>query len=132
MYNDDGDGRIVIPEIAVPNELELVRINTGRDGIGKKVRKKVVLALCGNTWDLFDLQYFNGIPPKLMPRWLKLIQEHTQCRTENFSEGELEREALSRLFRTLRGWKMPWLFENLCCPMKVTRRGKRKRNISQV
>jgi len=135
MYDEDGDGGIVIPDIAVipdsavPNEFELVCINSGMDAIGKKVRKKVVLALCGNTKDLLDLRYFNGIPLKMMPRALELIQEHTRRHTEEVSEGELDREALSRLFHTLRGWKMPLLFENLQCSMKV-RKG--KRNVSQV
>jgi len=72
-----------------------------------------------------------------MPRVLELIQEftasrgkeliriHTATRT-NLIGKQSEKDALSRLFHTLRGWELPLLFENLK-PKKGPAAGKRKR-----
>ena len=91
----------------------------------KKIRKKVVLALCGTDGELFDLRHFNNLPLQLMPRVLELIQEHSGPRTERRVNGawvhasteQLEKDALSRLFHTLRGWELPSLFENQCAQL---------------
>ena len=66
-----------------------------------------------------------------------ILQEHTDARTQAVrirpvpQEGpmydlvQLEKDALSRLFHTLRGWELPLLFENLKSPSAYS--GKRKR-----
>jgi len=97
-----------------PLETEVFLINV-RDthSIMQKIRMKVVAALCGVDGDLFDLSHFNDLPLELMPRVLELIQEHTKLRKKVVRSRELERDALSRLFHTLRGWELPLLFENL-------------------
>ena len=97
----------------------------------------MVLALCRVDGDLFDLSLLNDIPLQLMPRVLKLIQEHTASRslslememeTETIGDGDqLENDALSRLFHTLRGWELPLLFANLNTPSANVTTGKRKR-----
>ena len=99
-------------------ELELFVININ-DAITvkQKIRKKVVLALCGvEEGGLFDLSHFNDLPLGVMPRVLEMIQEHTDMRTKvchKYAPGQLEKDALTRLFHTLRGWELPLLFENL-------------------
>ena len=95
--------------------------------IKKNIRKKVVLALCGVDGELFDLSLLNDLPFQLMPRVLELIQEHTIMRQDHYKYGDkkLEKEALSRLYHTLREWKLPLLFDSLHgLPI---RRSKRKR-----
>ena len=110
-------------------ERELMFTNGNENfSVGQKIRKKVVLALCGVDGSLFDLSHFNGLSLPLMPRVLELIQEHSLTRRlacSIMSAGQLEKDALSRLFHTLRGWELPLLFENLS-PKKGTA-GKRKR-----
>jgi len=108
-------------------EREVFNINKGDYTIGQKIRKKVVLALCGVDGELFDLSHLNDLPLQLMPRVLELIQKHTRSRTKVVKNRpiRLERDALSRLFHTLRGWELPLLFENLI-PKKGAA-GKRKR-----
>jgi len=98
-----------------PIEIEVFRINKGDYTIGQKIRKKVVLALCGVDGGLFDLSHFNDLPLGVMPRVLGLIQEHAEARTRAVKSApiQLEKDALSRLFHTLRGWELPLLFENL-------------------
>jgi len=49
----------------------------------------------------------------MMPRVLELIQEHTEFRTVNNTPFQFEKDALARLFHTLRGWELPLLFDNL-------------------
>jgi len=131
-----------------PLEQEVLNINEGKYTIGQKIRKKVVLALCGVEGELFDLSHFNDLPLQLMPRVLELIQEHSQTRTEfrdmpvqflldmieesppneaRFHRKQLGKDALSRLFHTLRGWELPLLFENLNTPSDNRGAGKRKR-----
>ena len=110
---------------AVEGAVALINFEGG--SIGEKIRKKVVLVLCGHDGELFDLSHFNTVPLQLMPRVLELIQEHTRHRTRRLSQADLDKETLSRLFHTLRGWKMPALFENLRLPTVGTR--KRKRNV---
>lgn len=110
-------------------EREVYSINL-KDGIGiqQKIRRKVVLALCGvDDEGLFDLSHFNDLPLQLMPRVLELVQKHSEARTQAVSNmpTQLEKDALSRLFHTLRGWELPLLFENLNKPS--TNGGKRKR-----
>jgi len=63
-----------------------------------------------------------------MPRVLELIQKHSEARTGAVKSTpiQLEKDALSRLFHTLRGWELPLLFENLR-PKKASAAGKRKR-----
>jgi len=106
-------------------------INDDRNiSIKEKIRQKVVLALCGVEGELFDLSYLNDLPLKVMPRVLELIQEHTTLRSMVLNgtrnTPQLERDTLSRLFHTLRGWELPLLFENLR-PKKGPTTGKRKR-----
>jgi len=121
-----------------PLEQELLTINTNNFiSIKQKIRRKVVLALCGVDGGLFDLSHLNDLPLKLMPRVLELIQEftasrgkqliriHTATRTDLIGK-QTEKDALSRLFHTLRGWELPLLFENLK-PKKGLAAGKRKR-----
>ena len=110
-------------------EIEVLGINRGDYSIQQKIRKKVVLALCGMDGELFDLSYLNDLPLQLMPRVLELIQEHTRTRTKACRNmaGQLEKDALSRLFHTLRGWELPFLFENLPAPSVNEVTGKRKR-----
>ena len=108
------------------NEREIYNINLGSYSIGEKIRKKVVLALCGNNTELFDLSHLNNVPLQLMPRVLELLQKHSEYYALGHSTDELDKEALSRLFHTLRGWKMPLLFVNLRLTPAVAR--KRKRN----
>jgi len=119
----------------MPNlDREILRIN-GNNVIStlQKVRKKVVLALHGVDGGLFDLSYFNGLPLELMPRVLKLLQEHSESRTHecrnNSSLGvkQLEKDALTRLFHILREWELPLLLENLSRPTAKAVTGKRKR-----
>jgi len=97
--------------------------------VEKKIRKKVVLALCGLEGEIFDLSHFNELPLGVMPRVLELIQEHAISRVKlQESRGtleQLEKDALSRLFHTLRGWELPLMFENLNRSSANT--GKRKR-----
>ena len=113
-------------------EQELYEIN-GWGSIQQRIRKKVVLALCGVDGELFDLSYLNDLPIQLIPRVLELIQKHTEARTEEvtstlvYHPRLLEKDALSRLFHTLRGWELPLLFENLSPPNKEGVAGKRKR-----
>jgi len=104
---NDGTYSIGVPELAIDH---------GKGyNIGQKIRMKVVLALCRQDGELFDLSHFNDLPLQLMPRVLALIQEHTIYRAAEhmFNGRQLEKDALSRLFHTLRGWELPLLFENL-------------------
>ena len=110
-----------------PLEREVFNINANDYiSVQQKIRKKVILALCGVLGELFDLSHFNDLPLQLMPRVLELIQEHTETRRVNNTPVQLEKDALSRLFHTLRGWELPSLFENLS-PNKKGVAGKRKR-----
>jgi len=107
-------------------EVAVFAINSDDDiTIGQKIRKKVILALCGVDGSLFDLSHLNDLPIQLMPRVLELIQEHTRRRIHN-TPLQLEKDALSRLFHTLRGWELPLLFENLK-PKKEKKPAARKR-----
>ena len=94
---------------------------------GQRIRQKVVLALCGLDGELFDLSRFNDISLKLMPPVLELIQQHTAIRRSRNTPVQLEKDALSRLFHTLRGWELPLLFENLNSPSTDVTSGRRKR-----
>ena len=90
--------------------------------IQKKIRKKVVLALCRQDGELFDLSNFNDIPLGVMPQVLELIQEHAIARTKirfnNNTSDQLEKDALSRLFHTLRGWELPPIVCQLTQPTR--------------
>ena len=108
-----------------PIEREVL-INGWGISIQQKIREKVVLALCGVDGSLFNLFYLNDLPLKVMPRVLELIQKHTTMRRSSKPPIQLEKDALSRLFHTLRGWELPLLFENLK-PKKGQAAGKRKR-----
>ena len=131
-----------------PDETEVFNINADDEiSIQQKIRKKVVLALCGVDGGLFDLSHLNDLPLAVMPRVLELIQEHSEARTrefrrmpvpneildsmslsfEQYQRKLLEKDALSRLFHTLRGWELPLLFENLHNPSSNVSTGKRKR-----
>ena len=119
-----------------PLEQEVLRTNRKNKDISierkisiqQKIRRKVVLALCGVDGGLFDLSHFNDLPLQLMPRVLELIQEHTKTRNERCSEmpEQLEKDALSRLFHTLKGWELPLLFENLRTQVPTGKRKRRK------
>jgi len=85
-------------------ELEALCINEDDISTKQKIRKKVVLALCGVDGELFDLSQLNDLPLPIMPRVLELIQEHTRMRTmECWSEDtpqqstplQLEKDALT-------------------------------------
>jgi hypothetical protein len=105
-------------------ETEVLNINGDKDiSIQQKIRKKVVLALCEVDGGLFDLSHLNDLPLQLMPQVLELIQSRTKA--VNSMPNQLEKDALSRLFHTLRGWELPLLFENLRVSSVAT--GKRKR-----
>ena len=106
-------------------ELFKIQIKGHTTTIKQTVRRKVVLALCGVDKSLFDLSHFNDLPLQLMPRVLELIQKHTEIRTIQCNKDQLKKDALSRLFHTLRGWELPLLFENL--NPKKGAAGKRKR-----
>jgi len=119
-------------------EWELYEIHLNRLPIKQTIRRKVILALSlckarqveGRlffTGELFTLSYFNELPLGIMPRVLELIQEHTEFRKIKSSPVQLEKDALSRLFHTLRGWELPLLFENLRGPSAKRRARKRKR-----
>lgn len=131
-------------------EREVFMINGWDISIQQKIRKKVVLALCGVDGELFDLSHLNDLPLQLMPRVLELIQEHTSGRTKavgwsamvppghicprlaaliDEDTPQLRRDALTRLFHTLRGWELPRLFENLRGPSatRITRKRKTRR-----
>ena len=88
---------------------ELGELLPTRLPIKKKIRQKVVLALCGVEGELFDLSLLNDLPLQLMPRVLELIQEHTRIRKMHYEDDDeqLEKDALSRLFHILRGWHLP-------------------------
>ena len=111
-------------------EQELFNINVDDDiSIQQKIRKKVVLALCGGAdGSLFDLSHLNDLPLQLMPRVLELLQEHTEIRTNqrNLMPEQLEKDALTRLFHTLRGWELPLLFDNLRTQVPTGKRKRRK------
>jgi len=112
------------------SEREVHVINANNDmSIQQKIRKKVVLALCEFDGSLFDLSHFNDLPLQLMPRVLELIQKHSQSRKKAVISNplQLEKDALSRLFHTLRGWELPLLFENLNNPSVNVTTGRRKR-----
>ena len=112
-------------------ERSIFRINqTIEFSIGQKIRKKVVLALCGLEGELFDLGHLNDLPLEVMPRVLELIQEHTEARTLSRCSVHLEIDALSRLFHTLRGWDVPLLFGNLRKPPESVATRTRKRGRS--
>jgi len=122
-----------------PIETEVLNINkknTSRT-IQQKIRMKVVLALCGVDGGLFDLSHFNDLPLGVMPRVLELIQGHSLSRTkacrsllgpqyEWLENRRLEKDALSRLFHTLRGWELPLLFNNLRTQVPTRKRKRRK------
>ena len=110
-------------------EQELFMINGSGIRTQKKIREKVVLALCGVDGSLFDLSYLNDLPLGLMPRVLELVQKHTVARieTEEVDVTVLQKDALSRLLHTLRGWELPLLFKNLNTPCSNVTTGKRKR-----
>jgi len=130
---DDEDEEEILSHVDI--ELIMINADLNEDGetrsiqtpIKKKIRKKVVLALCGVDGQLFDLSLLNDVPLQLMPRVLELIQEHTAIRQDhcNYDDEQLEKEALLRLFYTLRAWHLPLLFDNL--HGVPTRRSKRKR-----
>lgn len=82
-----------------------------------------------------------------LPRVLELIQEHSEARTQavrkmpiqnlddffdlsvnmaQYHRKLLEKDALSRMFHTLRRWELPLLFDNLKNP-STNAAGKRKR-----
>ena len=111
------------------SEREAFNINNMNVSIQQKIRRKVVLALCGFEGELFDLSHLNDLPLQLMPRVLELIQEHTEARTREVKRTplQLEKDALSRLFHTLRGWELPLLFGNLRGPSSEGGGKKRKR-----
>ena len=116
----------------VDKELTLINVYSNPATVGQRIRKKVVLALCGMDGNLFDLTHLNendDLPLGVMPRVLELIQEHTRTRTARCSGEQLKRDALSRLFHTLRGWGVP-LLESLHKPPEsvATRTRKRKRS----
>jgi len=148
MVNTDNNDNIVALEQRPLLEQEVLKINKGdliANTIGtaiipsyysiqQKIRQKVVLALCGVDGELFDLSYLNNLPLGVMPRVLELIQEHTAIRrSKNTPWGsyqtpvQLKKDALTRLFHTLRGWELPLLFENLHNPSSNGTTGKRKR-----
>ena len=107
----------------------IIKINVNRDDtIEQRIRKKVILALCGVDGDLFDLSHLNDLPFQLMPRVLELIQKHTEYKTRKCCHALLEREALSRLLHTLRGWELPLLFENLRHPATAGARKRKRRS----
>ena len=114
-------------EVLVVNDDRVTHCN-----VWEKIRRKVVLALCRVDGEIFDLSLLNDIPPQLMPRVLELIQEHTTSRSLSLEMemetigDQLEIDALSRLFHTLRGWELPLLFVNLNTP-SANATGKRKR-----
>ena len=116
-----------------PLEAEVLVINrysefTNKDcSIQQKMRMKVVLALCGVEGELFDLFLLDDIPLQLMPHVLELIQEYSTSRYMQCDYDDLERDALSRLFHTLRGWELPSLFIHLNSPTASMTTGKRKR-----
>ena len=77
-------------------EVEIEKINRLEDAsISQKIRRKVVLALCGTDGELFDLRHFNDIPLQLMPRVLELIQEHSGPRTKKWVNGAWVHATLS-------------------------------------
>ena len=124
-----------LPDGAVMKEkfslMELFILDANSDKnvtIKQKIRKKVILALCGVGGDLFDLSHLNELPLELMPRVLELIQEHTEHKNRICNVVELEKEALSRLFHTLRGWELPLLFENLRHPATAGARKRKRRS----
>ena len=115
-----------------PLEQEVLNINKGDYTVEQKIRKKVILALCGIDGGLFDLSYLNDLPLGVMPRVFELIQQHTTVRRNKSimmrrRPSQLEKDALSRIFHTLRGWELPLLFVNLNSPSADMTAGKRKR-----
>jgi len=110
-------------------EREVFMINGWEVSIQQKIREKLVLALCGVDGGLFDLSSLNDLPLGVMPRVLELIQKHTTMRRSSKPPIQLEKDALTRLFHTLRGWELPLLFENLGGPSAKAKgtTGKRKR-----
>lgn len=114
-----------------PLEIFTLYINGNRDDTTQqKIRKKVILALCGvdEEQDLFDLSHLNDLPLELMPRVLELIQKHSEYKTRTCNVVQLEKEAFSRLFHTLRGWELPLLFENLRNPATAGARKRKRRS----
>jgi len=126
----DFTGKESLVQRSNPVEAEVMKINADHDiSTKQKIRRKVVLALCGFEGELFDLAHFNDLPLPIMPRVLELIQEHSQIRTHChlkglYDENQLEKDALSRLFHTLRGWELPLLFENLHSPPPIKTGGR--------
>jgi len=132
VYTYDTKNPLVVSQ-RPPIETEVLNVNADDEkSLQELIRKKVILALCGVDGGLFDLSHFNGLPLKLMPRVLELIQEHSKSRTEMirnipiedeslflsveddcYYRKQLEKDALSRLYHTLRAWELPLLFENL-------------------
>ena len=74
------------------SEREAFNINNMNVSIQQKIRRKVVLALCGFEGELFDLSHLNDLPLQLMPRVLELIQEHTEARTREVKRTRFESE----------------------------------------
>lgn len=115
-----------------PIEKEVLIINK-QDALNiqQKIRKKLVLALCCVDGSVLDLSHLNDLPLQLMPRVLELIQKHTDARTRAVQKMplQLKKDALSRLFHTLRGWELPSLFENLGSPSakRVSRKRRKTR-----
>lgn len=114
--------------VAQRSLLEIELFDIMNDDIGHSIRRKVVLALCRVDGGLFDLSHLNDLPLKLMPRVLELIQEHTATREKEVVSmaNQLEKDALSRLFHTLRGWELPLLFGNLSPKNGAAKKRKRK------
>lgn len=84
VYTFDTSKPLIVKQ-RYKKEREVMNINRKNKSmsIQQKIRKKVVLALCGcrSKVKLFDLSHFNDLPLQLMPRVLELIQEHSKSRT---------------------------------------------------
>ena len=113
--------------VGYKTEAVLASINGHAElSIDQNTRKKIVYALRIEPGLLFDLlRRLEEVPLGLAPRILALIQE--QVFYSPWSSKATG--ALSRLFLTLRGWRMPVFFEGAAPPRKGAKR-KRKRGRS--
>merc|ERR1711957_444428 len=120
-------GDAEIDGTAPGDALEIQALNIFGAKAEKIIRKKFVFALCRNPEVLLNLHHFGDFSLKLMPCVLELVQEQYDYQFMEANEVEAERDALLRLFLTLKRWKMPLLFESVHRPTKVVS-NKRKRN----
>lgn len=116
----------------VPFEADMKKVN-GMPQDAAKIQYKVLEAVCngldddGNDGEEVNMVFLAGVPLKLMPRVLALVQKRIDIgepfrllfsSRDHFTalihshHHEFPKEALRGMYCILKGWEMPVLFEN--------------------